>query len=295
MSSIFMHSCLSLLAFVALPFLTILSLLPYLTVLSSLLFVLFICSLPQGESRAFRGYGAMTARDWYDELHAGVRYIVDETGFGLFCSGLTRVIASRPFLGALVERWWDTTTSFHISTTGEMTMTPYGFAMITDLGVKGDPIPFDSDIGEWEAAWVELLGACPPLYRVGMVKYTWFAEQFRGSELETIEEMEQYARGFLMFVFVTTLFSNRWNTVGVYLLSALVTLPRVRFYNWGGAGLATLYGYMSSTSRLRGDLIEGYWRAWELWVYAYFPALAPEPIDKLPLAVPYSRLYDGRL
>ncbi|XP_028056987.1 triose phosphate/phosphate translocator, chloroplastic-like [Camellia sinensis] len=31
----------------------------------------------RGESRAFRGYGATTVRDWYDELPAGVRHIVD--------------------------------------------------------------------------------------------------------------------------------------------------------------------------------------------------------------------------
>ncbi|KAL7206135.1 hypothetical protein ACSBR2_018946 [Camellia fascicularis] len=58
-----------------------------------------------------------------------------------------------------------------------------------------------------------------------------------------------------MFVLGTTLFSNRWNTVDLYLLSALVTLLRVRFYDWGGAGLTTLYGYISSTSCLRGELI----------------------------------------
>ncbi|GMP70234.1 hypothetical protein CsSME_00029172 [Camellia sinensis var. sinensis] len=66
-----------------------------------------------------------------------------------------------------------------------------------------------------------------------MVRYTWFAEQFRGTEPETIEEA-------------------KWNTVGLYLPSALVTLPRVRFYDWGRAGLTTLYGYMSSTSHWWG-------------------------------------------
>ncbi|GMP25250.1 hypothetical protein CsSME_00002207 [Camellia sinensis var. sinensis] len=42
-----------------------------------------------GESRAFRGYRAMTAQNWYDELLTRVCDIVDETGFGLFCSSLT--------------------------------------------------------------------------------------------------------------------------------------------------------------------------------------------------------------
>ncbi|KAL7238700.1 hypothetical protein ACSBR2_004737 [Camellia fascicularis] len=60
-------------------------------------------------------------------------------------------------------------------------MTPYDFTMITGLGVGGDPIPFDTDIGEWKAAWVKLLGAHPPIYWTGIVRYSWFTEQFRGS------------------------------------------------------------------------------------------------------------------
>lgn len=80
---------------------------------------------------------------------------------------------------------------------------------------------------------------------------------------ETVEKIEHYARGFLMFLFDTTLFANRANTVGLYLLSMLVVLPLVSFYDWGRAGLATLYGYMSSTSRGIGLLIGGYWQAWE--------------------------------
>ncbi|KAL7166306.1 hypothetical protein ACSBR2_037060 [Camellia fascicularis] len=57
-----------------------------------------------------------------------------------------------------------------------MTMTPYDFAMITSLEVGGNPIPFDADMGEWEATWVELLGARPPLYRIAMVRYSWFTK-----------------------------------------------------------------------------------------------------------------------
>ncbi|KAL7237930.1 hypothetical protein ACSBR2_004098 [Camellia fascicularis] len=60
--------------------------------------------LLRGDFHAYRGYGATTTRDWYDELFAGVRNIVDEAGFNLFCSGLSRLIASRPLFGALVER-----------------------------------------------------------------------------------------------------------------------------------------------------------------------------------------------
>ena len=51
-------------------------------------------------------------------------------------------------MGALVERWWDTTNSFHFSATRDMTMTPYDFSMLTGLDVAGRPVPFDVDMGE---------------------------------------------------------------------------------------------------------------------------------------------------
>lgn len=91
----------------------------------------------------------------------------------------------------------------------------------------GHPIPYDTDMGEWEAAWIYLLGTHPPISRSGMVRYTWFVDHFKGTAPVTREETEQYARGFLMFVFGTTLFADRANTVGLYLMSALVDLSRV--------------------------------------------------------------------
>ncbi|GMP57280.1 hypothetical protein CsSME_00021430 [Camellia sinensis var. sinensis] len=95
-----------------------------------------------------RGYGSIIAREWYVELPETVHHMVYGTGFGPFCTGLSRYPASRTLMGALVERWWDTTNSFHFSATGDMTMTPFDFAMLTCLDVAGRPVPYDEDMGE---------------------------------------------------------------------------------------------------------------------------------------------------
>ncbi|GMP93976.1 hypothetical protein CsSME_00043599 [Camellia sinensis var. sinensis] len=181
----------------------------------------------EGDSHTVRGYGNIAARDWYVELPDAVRHIVDQAGFGAFCRGLSRLMTSRPLFAALVERWWDTNDSFHLSAMGDMTMTPYDFSMLTGIRVGGDLIPFDTDMDEWTAAQIHLLG-------------------------------------------------------------------EILHYDWGGAALATLYGYMSSASRGSGQLLGGYWHAWELWVYAYFPRLAPVPDVETPLVVPFSCCFDVR-
>ncbi|GMP89194.1 hypothetical protein CsSME_00040869 [Camellia sinensis var. sinensis] len=214
-------------------------------------------------SRSTRGYGSIVAREWYAELPDTVHHMVDEAGFGPFCMGLSRYPASRALMGALVERWWDTTNSFHFSTTGDMTMTSFDFTTLTGLDVASRPVPYNADMGE-------------------------------GTMPETLEEIKQYTRGFLMFLFGTTLFSDKGNTVGLYLLSTLVDLSQVSQYDWGGAGLATLYCHMSATSRGQGNIVGGYWRAWELWVYAYFLTLAPELEVEVPLVIPYSYVFEGR-
>lgn len=85
---------------------------------------------------------------------------------------------------------------------------------------------------EWEAAWTYLLGVHPPIFcSTGLVRYTWFTDHFWEREPTTIKAIEQYAWGFLMFLFGTTLFADRGNTVGLYFLSALVDLSQVRHYD----------------------------------------------------------------
>ncbi|KAL7207835.1 hypothetical protein ACSBR1_029730 [Camellia fascicularis] len=43
----------------------------------------------EGDSRSRKGYGTVTARDWYQELPIWVHELVDEASFDLFCFGLS--------------------------------------------------------------------------------------------------------------------------------------------------------------------------------------------------------------
>ncbi|KAL7160692.1 hypothetical protein ACSBR2_041373 [Camellia fascicularis] len=99
-------------------------------------------------ARRIRGYGYISAtKHWYERLLAEVRALVDAAGFGLFCFELVQMRVDLFLHGALVERWWDTTDLFHFSSIGEMTLTPYDFAMLIGLQVGvGGPIPFDPNI-----------------------------------------------------------------------------------------------------------------------------------------------------
>ncbi|KAL7212438.1 hypothetical protein ACSBR2_015179 [Camellia fascicularis] len=167
--------------------------------------------------------------------------------------------------GPLVERWWNTTNSFNFTSIGELTLTPYDFSMLTGLrvGVSG-PIPCDPDMTHLKVAERQLLGVIPDITNHRMVRYSWFYNHFSKAQLATPDEVAQYTRGFLMYLLGTTLFANRENIVGLYLLGALAHLLQVTEYNWGGADLATLYCYMCSVSRHKADSHDGCWRVWEV-------------------------------
>ncbi|KAL7250487.1 hypothetical protein ACSBR1_012490 [Camellia fascicularis] len=106
-----------------------------------------------------------------------------------------------------------------------------------------------------------------------MVRYSWFFDHFFDFQLVIPDEVTQYTRSFLIYLFDTTLFANRENTVGLYLLGALVHLPQVEEYDYGGADLATLYCYMIFVCRQKTDTLGGYWRVWKYTSYLLFVQL----------------------
>ncbi|CAB4278455.1 unnamed protein product [Prunus armeniaca] len=76
-------------------------------------------------------------------MHDTVKAKVKEAGFLPFVSILRHgKKRDKPLLVALVERWWDTTHTFHFDEVGEMTMTSTNFAAIRGLRVGGKRLKY---------------------------------------------------------------------------------------------------------------------------------------------------------
>ncbi|KAL7254987.1 hypothetical protein ACSBR1_009197 [Camellia fascicularis] len=105
-------------------------------------------------ARRISGYRSTSnPRHWYERLPVEVCTRVDVAVFRPFCLGLIQMRVVPLLYRDLVERWQDTIDSFHFSSIGERTLTPYDFSILIGLRVKvGSLISFDPDMPPWKAA-----------------------------------------------------------------------------------------------------------------------------------------------
>ncbi|KAH7864252.1 hypothetical protein Vadar_027471 [Vaccinium darrowii] len=245
--------------------------------------------------RSLGGYGGSAhSLEYYRALPSRVRALVDASGFTTFIRLLTVTRTDRKLIRALVERWWDTTNTFHFRF-GEMTITPLDFAAITGLRVGGEPIPFDSEL-YLDHATIEhylgrRLGGIDPGVRYTVLVGFWDHEP--GSE----EEARQMARAYLLYLFGASLFPNRQGMVHLGWLPALEDLETAGRFDWGGAGLCTVYCFLGCVCRGVGTSLGGYWRVLEVWAYevlgVFAPANSHSNEDVLPRAEKWGSEYTG--
>ncbi|KAH7858103.1 hypothetical protein Vadar_020029 [Vaccinium darrowii] len=245
--------------------------------------------------RSLGGYGGSArSLEYYRALPSRVRALVDASGFTVFIRLLTVTRTDRKLIRALVERWWDTTNTFHFRF-GEMTITPLNFAAITGLRVGGEPIPFDSEL-YLDPVAVEhylgrRLGGIEPGVRYTVLVGFWDHEP--GSE----EEARQMARAYLLYLFGASLFPNRQGVVHLGWLPALEDLETAGRFDWGGAGLCTVYCFLGCVCRGVGTSLGGYWRVLEVWAYevlgVFAPANSHSNKDVLPCAEKWGSEYTG--
>ena len=132
----------------------------------------------QLDSHTFKGAGNFHgARMWYDELPDDIKDQIQDTGFGDFILALPDAQGRTDYqpLHALMERWSDTTHTFHLPC-GEFTLDPVSFAAITGIACAGDPVPFDTGLHRMtvdRVAYIErLLGMVPDMKGTHTIKVT---------------------------------------------------------------------------------------------------------------------------
>ena len=84
--------------------------------------------------------------EWYNPLVPKTRAYIWEVGFEPIIGLLPERFASATLVKWLIERWWDTTHTFHIAK-WKMTVAPYDFYRMTGLSSEGAIISLDGVSG----------------------------------------------------------------------------------------------------------------------------------------------------
>ncbi|KAI8529979.1 hypothetical protein RHMOL_Rhmol11G0018000 [Rhododendron molle] len=178
--------------------------------------------------------GGKKVHKWFLVLPEQVRELVHANGFEAFVLGLNLPKMDWSLVTSLVERWWDTTNTFHLPSASEMTITPGDFSLLTGLRVGGVPLWVDPRLWERTGALKWFLGKVPPLHSRGHIDISWLSKTFMKTDVLT------------------------------QFLAPLQHLEIVRDFDWGSSALATLYGNLGACSRDKSPILGGLYRVLEV-------------------------------
>ena len=194
---------------------------------------------------------------WYDELTDDIKDRIQDTGFEDFILALPDAQGQTDYqpLHALMERWSDTTHTFHLPC-GEFTLDPISFAAVTEIACAGDPVPFDTGLHRVTAdrvAYIErLLGMVPDMKGTHTIKVDSIRSFYTRPRVEAATsgaEIDQVVRAFLVYLLGTTLFADTASSIDLMFLMPLRDLDLVDTYDWGSCALAYLYRSMDELVR----------------------------------------------
>ena len=194
-------------------------------------------------------------RELFHDLLGDVIQLVWASGFRRFIAALPteRGRSDHYSLFALIERWMDTTHTFH-TRVGELTISPMSFSAITGLAFGGTPVPFDIGYcylseGARGQYVRDLLGFLPAWKNRKNVVLSSLVESFKRLPTTTPRQIIQKARCFLLILLGTTLFCETGHEVSIALLSPLRDLDQVATFDWGSAALSYLYYRLDTVCR----------------------------------------------
>ena len=127
----------------------------------------------------------------------------------------------------MVERWWDTTHSFHIADK-EMIVTPHDFHHMTGLRSDGAFINLEGELGT--QLGIYLLGR---RYTTETICYFDVEVHYRPFPQVTANDYARMARAFLRYLLRAYLFTNGRQTVSLRWLAFFYEFERAQDANWG--------------------------------------------------------------
>ena len=179
-------------------------------------------------------------------LSLSIKNIINEASFGTFFEALsnheTHEYKDLQLLLALVERFWDTTSTFHFPGIGEVMWTPYDFSVISGLRLGCKRILFNDSLASTELK--KLLGVVPSKMRSNNIPLSWLCEN-----IPQCETMAKGARMFMLLFIRTFLCPDFGSTVNLRYLGSLRKIEQIQNYDWGGMAYATLMHFMTQLSR----------------------------------------------
>ena len=181
-------------------------------------------------------------KDIWEALSLNIRNIINDAGFGTFFKALlnqeTHKYKDLQLSLALLERFWDTTCTFHFPGIGEVILTPYDFFVITGLRLGGERIHVNDPLTPKEIK--KLLGIVPSKMKSKNVPLMGL--------YENIAKCETLVMGTCMFMLHFTgtfLCLDLGSIVNLRYLWSLRNIEQIKNYNWGSMAYATLLHFMT--------------------------------------------------
>ena len=197
-----------------------------------ILFLTLFCTLfLQLDASVLRASGnPASVRKWFAKLPPACRARIEDTRFHSFINAISGRSTKHDKAGlrALVERWMDTTHTFHLPF-GEMTISPGDFAYLTSIPYDRRLIEFDASLYQptLQSEYIHHLLGFLPRVRAGTIPYGDLRCHWDGRNPTDSQEVDQLVRSFLLYIFGCTLFADAASSMDLCLLPPLRDLNSV--------------------------------------------------------------------
>ncbi|KAF9603185.1 hypothetical protein IFM89_034518 [Coptis chinensis] len=200
------------------------------------------------------------------------RQFINDIGFDIFAR-IDDEQADHALTEAIVERWWDSTHTFHLPC-GELGITPLDFTMLTGLRIGvGKPLAYDKRFESFELAeeYLPLLNENDIQY--GSIKLVHLEQYTCYAYSDEKVDRDMCLRAFMIYAIGHILCPKSNSTVRLRYLASLTSIDDICGYDWGGAAYAYLIRSLDKVCRYGTEpgtkTMSAIWQVLEYWYYSY--------------------------